>query len=632
MQLIRSRTRHSTRVQITLAFIVVVIIASTSNVFNLLSFDLAGAKLEVDNKIDLLTVDISKQIKLQRDPQLDSKFASKHFIKEKVLGFISNLDLDKHRSHHKKHQGEADDDKNNKFTVVDTYENLVNCDDLKYEHDLSFHVMDHHHQQHLTTNLIESRREILSWNNEYSKRMKDDHLEKGLTEMEIVEKFWFETGHSSIWIESHQCHLTYSLITYTKGSKSFPEVSLIKATAYDKDWKEIRGKRITYNDVKIPTNMEDEWKLLDQQLGVVDCRSLSDTDRKQECEIEQNKKKLKIIRERENILDHFSMKYPRVINIDAKLRDKFAGAKDPHVILKRNQNGLEEPVIIFNMDEGSGKRLYSYFPHRNVPSLTKFSMFNIDDLGNFHTNWAAFFTPEDDSNKSELSLGNIHFVENISPVHIIRCSLDDGLCDTVFKGEKNKFAKDKKYGSLTGGTQFVSLPSSLPNVKGKNIWVSFAKTQIDYCGCGPTFYRPVLTVLIEVDGVYHFELISPGLDFTISPLNLKLTSTSCDSENVLIPKSIVSWYVSSQDTSAHSYKDYMTVMVNEANSLTKTVIINGVLDYILNIYQDKDIRDTFALNEEANSIVEATRSCVADYSFEVCRRYGLKHPRHDKRL
>lgn len=620
MQLIKSRTRHSTRVQLALLLIVVVIITAASNISNLSSI---GSKPEVENKIDLLTVDSSKRIRAQRDPYLDTKLASKHFIKEKVLGFISNLDLKKHRKKH----GYDGQDGNSKFTVVDTYENLVTCEDLKYEHDLSFHVTDHR----LNTNLIESRREILSWNNQYSKRVKDKNLEKGLSELQIVEKFWFEYGHSSIWLESHQCYLTYSVVTYTKSSVSFPDVSLIKATAYDKDWKEIRGKRITFNDVKIPNNIEQELKELDKQLGVVDCKKITEIDHRQKCEVEQNKQKLKIMKEKENILDHFSMKYPRVIDIEAKLIDKFGGVKDPHVILKQNpQTGIEEPVIIFNMDEGSGKRLYSFLPHRKVQSLTKFSMFNIDDLSNFQTNWSPFFTPEDESDYSSLSLGNIHFVENISPIHIIRCSLDDGICDTVFKGEDNKYAKNEKIGKISGGTQYVPLPDSLPSVKGKNIWVGFAKTQYEGCGCGPAFFRPVLTVLIEVDGVYHFELISPGLDFTISPLNFKLTSTSCDSENVLIPKSIVSWYISSQDTSKHSYKDYMTVTVNEAHSLTKTVIINGVLDYILNIYQDKDIRDTFVLNEEANSIVGATRFCVADYSFEVCRRYGLKHPANEK--
>ena len=49
--------------------------------------------------------------------------------------------------------------------------------------------------------------------------------------------------------------------------------------------------------------------------------------------------------------------------------------------------------------------------------------------------------------------------------------------------------------NLRGGTQFVPLSALLPSVKGKSIWLSFAKTHHKDCGCGPNFYRSALVLL-----------------------------------------------------------------------------------------------------------------------------------------
>lgn len=633
LQLVKTRTRHVSRLRIIYIIIVITIVTIISSISTQTPIGFSRPKLEVDNKVDLLTVDVSKQIKSQCVPYMDEFLHSKKFIKERVLGFVSNLDLNKHRNHQnkkKKHNKDASEAIDvNKFRVTDTYENLVTCKDLKYEHDLSFHVMD----KKFTSDLTLSRKEILSWKNEYSDKVKDDGWEKDKTEMEIIQKRWFEFGHVSVWLEAHQCYVTYSRVIYTKGPRNWPEVSLIKATAYDKDWNEIKGKRIPYSDVRAPPNIESQLRDLDKDLGLVDCKSLpsiKDDLEIEECEIQLNTKKLKLMKKKETILDNFFFTYPRIINLEAKLPGMFSGAEDPHVILKKDKYGVEEPVIVFNMEEGSGRRIYSFFPHKKGQSMVKFTMEDGEDLGSMQKNWGPFFYPEDPVNRSELSFGSINFMRNISPLHIVRCSLDDGICYTVFKGETKTLSKDKKDSNLRGGTQFIPLPEVIPNVKGKNIWVGFTKSHTDDCGCGPKFYRPILTVLIEVNGVYHIELMASGLDFTISPLNFKLTGTSCDGANVLTPNSIVSWYVASQDTTKHSYEDYMTVSVSEADSLSKTVIIKGVLDYILNIYKDKDIKDTFTLDEEANAIVGATRVCVTDYDFEVCRRYGLKHPVKDK--
>lgn len=94
----------------------------------------------------------------------------------------------------------------------------------------------------------------------------------------------------------------------------------------------------------------------------------------------------------------------------------------------------------------------------------------------------------------------------------------------------------------------------------------------------------------------------------------------------LTSNSIVSWYVEFQDFSAQSFEEYLTVPVSEADSISKCVVMKGVLDYILNMYKQKDMDGFFPVNQHANVTINITKHCVRVRTLEICQKYGFNHP------
>ena len=86
--------------------------------------------------------------------------------------------------------------------------------------------------------------------------------------------------------------------------------------------------------------------------------------------------------------------------------------------------------------------------------------------------------------------------------------------------------------NLRGGTQFFPLSALLPSVKGKIIWLSFAKTHTKDCGFGPNFYRPALVIMVEENDIYHLDLIASEIDFGIEPMVYEITTTKLRGKNV----------------------------------------------------------------------------------------------------
>ena len=91
------------------------------------------------------------------------------------------------------------------------------------------------------------------------------------------------------------------------------------------------------------------------------------------------------------------------------------------------------------------------------------------------------------------------------------------------------------------------------------------------------------------------------------------------------PNSINFWEVISQDPKTHKYKDYLSLTVSEVDRFSRTITLKGVLNYILGIYAEKEIREDFEVNTDANAIVTQTLRCVVDSAFEQCKAYGLTH-------
>lgn len=591
---------------------------------------------KVERLADLLKIDITSEIQKQKETisyinELDQNI--NHYLTKNITGYISNLDVEKDHlppsSSLPPASSQSDLDlynsNNDKFMPkAQLYEKYVTCKDLQYDGVLQFQVNKRKNKD----DLIDARRQILSWQNEISDIVQNKEEEENMSEEQIIEKHWFEFGHMSVWSETENCYLTFSRIIYIQSSKNYPKISFIRATAFDKDWNEIKGKRVPYSDVKIPPDFQEQLERLDKQLGVDQCEPLNKggfVEEYHECLKRHNDNILKNRRYKKDILDKYFLTYPTVLNFHFKLRSDLSGPEDPHVILRKDHYGRDEPIIIFNLDDGVERKMHSILPHRRIPTLAKFLLPDSKGLSKIEKNWTPFFIPHIDYSYSELSLGYIHFVYSFMPLRILRCSLDNGQCEERFSADTLKLSETNVWGGLRGGTQFVPLPEPLPGVKGKNVWVSFAKTHTKDCGCGPVFYRAVLVVMIEENGIFHLELITPGIDFGIEPMDFGMADQKCRDKNVLAPNSIVSWYINSQDTSTGSFEDYLTITASEADEITKRIVVKGLLNYILNIYTQKHINEHFPVDEHSNTIIDKTRQCVKERILDICKNYGLTH-------
>ena len=597
----------------------------------------------VPKKRDLLKVDITSLINnkdLSRTP-ITPHLLKQEYMTNILTGFVSNLELTSHKEldlsmNHDAHNRTAIPEDNiipkkTSEGVVDvktlekqgrkSYDSLVTCEDLSYngtiEHAVSNPI--------LSDDLMSIRRELLKYNGWLTKEVKDDK-DKDKTEDEIIDKQWFRFGGSSVWLESEQCFLVFTRILYSRVAlKVQPHISLIRAQAFDKDWKEIIGKKIPYIDIDLPDNMGNEMAKLDIELNIENCAKYAgNTIEYDACNVQQAKTALQNKKKKEHIVSKYYVTYPTTFDFHFDAEGDLKGPEDPHVILRKTEN-TEEPIIIFNMHDNidSQRRLFSYMPHRKIDPMIKLQIVERKMRGS-EKNWTPFFHPSDQA-QSDISRGSIHFIYSFSPLDIIKCSLNDGICEVVFDQETLAISDSNTFDGMRGGTQFVPLPQEMPGIQNKNIWVGFPKLHINKCGCGDIFYRPMLDVLIESNGVYHQELIVPAMDFDIDVLSWDSKSTECQGKNVLNPNSITHWDIVHQDPDTKQFEDYMTLTVSESDSFTKIITLKGVLNYVLGIYRAKSMKDDFFPSEESNDIIGKTLKCFISVAEQHCSIYGKMH-------
>ena len=597
----------------------------------------------VPKKKDLLKIDITN---LVNNKDLSRTPITPHLLKQEYMtniltGFVSNLEL----SPAKKLDLSMNHDKHNHTTISDdniipkkvsnniidvkalekqgrkSYDSLVTCEDLSYNGTIEHAV----NNPILSDDLMSIRRDLLKYNGWLTKEVKDDK-DKHKTEEEIIDKQWFRFGGSSVWLESEQCFLVFTRVVYSRVErKNHPHISLIRAQAYDKDWKEIVGKKIPYIDIDLPEHMENEMAKLDVELNIEDCAKYAgNTLEYDACNVHQAKTTLRNQKKKEHVVSKYYVTYPTVFDFQFDAEGDWKGPEDPRVILRKTNNN-EEPVIVFNMYDGldGNRRMFSYMPHRKIDPLIRLQVSG-RQMKNEEKNWTPFFHPSDQA-ISDISRGSIHFIYTFSPLDVVKCSLNDGICEVVFDQETLAISDSNTFGGMRGGTQFIPLPQQMPGIKNKNIWVGFPKLHIKKCGCADIFYRPMLDVLVESNGIYHQELVVPAIDFDIDVLSWDLKSTECKETNILSPNSIAHWDIIHQDPHTKQFEDYMTLTVSESDTLTKIITLKGVLNYILGIYRVKNMKDDFFPSEESDDIIGKTLTCLISGAEQHCSIYGEMH-------
>ncbi|EDO15365.1 hypothetical protein Kpol_457p16, partial [Vanderwaltozyma polyspora DSM 70294] len=435
----------------------------------------------IKSKKDLLNVNIRNLLKYKRYESLPltDKILNDDYTRYNITGYVSNLDLAKHLANHKpekkKNENVQKGEMLSEGNYHEGYENMVSCDDLEYNSYIEYSNFT----KILEDDLIEARRAIIKQGNKASSVVnpKDQQDKK---EEDIINKKWFRFGASAVWLEKHQCFVVYSRVIYSQlDRRNHPKTSFLRGQTFDKNWREIKGKRIPYDDVTIPTDMINQIENLRNEFGETDCESIKKKNGKNaydKCITNQANDRLKINKEIETVLSKYYVTYPIVFDLPFDTNGDFKGPEDPRVI-KRSNSGFEEPIVLFNKhDDYEGKRrMYAFFPHRKNDPLVKFKS---DTFGLRHNekNWTPFFHKE--YYRSKISRGYIHFIYQFMPFEVLKCNLNDGLCEKVFQASTLDLSSKNKHDGMRGGTQFVQLPAEIPEVKGKQIWVGFPKLHI----------------------------------------------------------------------------------------------------------------------------------------------------------
>ncbi|CCH61698.1 hypothetical protein TBLA_0F01560 [Henningerozyma blattae CBS 6284] len=591
----------------------------------------------VDTKRALVDLDISKNIHYNPNSSpINSRIINEKYSKYEVKGFVSNLNSEKLKAkkHKKSHKdkldinnfknsdGEIISVKNFETLLSDDYSSLTTCEDLAFTSSISYSD----NRTVIGENIFSLREEILN-STSFLKEIlyENDELER--ENEEIVNKRWNQFGTSGVWLEGEQCYITASRIMYSKSeSKSDPTVSFIRLQAFDRDWNEIKNKSILKFDA--PDIIQNTLRKFEKELSKeVDCEQIYREKDVSNTEYEQcieNKDYFEQLKVRKNtLLRRYYVTYPTNYDVPFNLPEKFAGPEDPRIILRRTKN-VEEPIIIFNMNDGESRKMHAYLPHRNVNKVVKFRFENMNH--DTEKNWAPFFTEQDLQLDSILSHGSIHLVYRLNPLEIARCSLDDGLCEKVFEKSTLELSKQSVNTDIRGGTQFIPLPSSIPKINGKQIWVGFTKIHLRGCGCSEHYYRPMLSVMVEKHGVYHQDLVVPNLSFETDVINWQADGTKCNrGNNIMSPNSIAAWEVVGQDPFTKKIDDYMVFTYSESDKVSSVITIRGVLEYIIRVYGETDVDEDFIPSQESDTILGKSLNCFVDFSVHLCKQYGKAH-------
>ncbi|EGW33507.1 uncharacterized protein SPAPADRAFT_137593 [Spathaspora passalidarum NRRL Y-27907] len=327
-------------------------------------------------------------------------------------------------------------------------------------------------------------------------------------DLDVVDRFWYRLAGSSAWLEQYGVHFMISRILYSpSGSRNQPIISLTYAQLFDENWNELINTKLL-----VPTNNLKE---------------------KKDAKYQQQKFKI--------------LNFPCFLPIPFwhdydNISGKYYGPEDPRLIVVKNKNGYEEPLIVFNAYR---RKLATFDDDDDIHLLKKTdfyrSMFicwpwqfqkgkeNVEGVKNpaydnnlynriaelriknlqevkIQKNWTPLLSYEDQIKNGYDT--HIQFIYRWANIDILKCDLegdDIGECKFTYR-ISDSLATKNQVGPLRGGTQLVNINNMLtsggfpvtrlipPN---REIWVGFARAHLDDCGCGKVMYRPNLAVIVK---------------------------------------------------------------------------------------------------------------------------------------
>lgn len=394
------------------------------------------------------------------------------------------------------------------------------------------------------------------------------------SEDDILREKWDKFCGSSVWLSKYEVHFFVNRVVYAhEKERSKPTISLIDIQIFDREWKELRDFKISLSNGEV-------------------------------------------------------LKFPGLlkIDIDQNPKGKFSvmGPEDPRVVLRTfvNESGEkdEEPVIIFNMRRTDirWRRAMHFYRPFNGNNTIRLSL--RDRAPRFREkNWAPFF----DSMDSE----NIYFVYNFNPLRIVKCGLENGVCDKIFGPDfiDTNADESEHVGALRGGTNLVPIPSELlpGHLKFRDYWFGIARSHNGACGCLNEIYRPHFFIISKDSetGRFIMDYVSGLLDFNIHPEPWNEMLSICeDGKSVLIPNSIGYWdFILSDHKKVE--EDFMVVTFSEADRTNKRIHIKGFWNHMLRALNSQGRNYESVMQYYMGDNTEFVNGLLSNCSTSLAKKY-----------
>lgn len=360
-----------------------------------------------------------------------------------------------------------------------------------------------------------------------------------------------------------------------------------------------------------------------------------------------------------NQLELKKINFPKFLPIpfynDAQFVNKvYYGPEDPRMMLVMNEDGIEEPVIVFNsyhrkivdkktLSEKEMTVLFDYYRSMFMcwPFRFQNGKLNVDGVANTATDGVEYnrvaelrrqgdarlkvqknWTPFISHNERE-QYGHdkyIYFVYRWSKLEILKCSLSslvDGMSMCLFDYKRVLDLSKDEVGPLRGGTEMINIrhiPGAdqllLPN---KEIWIGFPRAHITKCGCGKDMYRPNLAVISkEADDSYKITQLSSFVSLDVEVYgwtNPKIVCAAKDA-NVLISNGISAW-------SYDGDVDYLTLSLSVADASNQIIHMKNVLNNLVKHTSILEVNPTQGFNDFAVD-------CAIKESTQFCKAFGTE--------
>ncbi|XDT32599.1 Hypothetical protein J6889_03915 [Nakaseomyces glabratus] len=523
--------------------------------------------------------------------------------------------------------GNIDTDK-----FVDTNDEK-NCDLYKFEEKISYM----NRRRNISPNLKKVRQLLLDENTPRSKFIKQIAQKKGYNDTMAVERQFFTTTTSILWLEQHVCYISFTGVVISEAEDvNKPSLTVISSQAFDDQWKEIE-KDIGFIDEKIPDSLSEAFKRIESEYDAnkncddeannveKDCLNnmkcdIKDKEKKKECENnhkkacdkkkEDKKSACKLLvsknkkladEEKKAIKTNFYALYPMILDVPTETNTAPTGFKRLSATLRETDDGVIEPLLTYQFEETLTSNIYYALPHRKYTSSGTLKV-EMPSLRSRNGYWIPFTKAIDMGTKQ--TVGHVHLISNTLPLVTAKCSFDKGECFVLYNSrDTDKNDDNSEINPLDAGTNFIEIPSVVPRVKNRHIWVGMNEIHIPLSEHNKEVRRPVISVLEEQEGTFNIFSYSNPLSFSLmEPIEFHNNSTL--THDIWTPYSIISWSVRNQTADTLDFEDYMQIAFGHNTKNTSVVTLKGYLNFLLKSFRSEKVEEDLISYKNQNQLDE----------------------------